>query len=53
MYGLCRGVPDGAKSVTACIMSVRVVCEIILAGFNLAVSTTIQYLYQNVSFGPL
>ena len=43
MYSLRKGAPGGAKSATACIMSLRVAgagaAEIILADFNLAVST--------------
>ena len=34
-----RGMPDRAKNSTGCIMSLPVVYEIILADFNLAVST--------------
>ena len=39
MYSLRRGALDRAKSTTACIMSLRVACKIILVDFNLAVST--------------
>ena len=43
MYSLRKGAPGGAKSATACIMSLRVAgagaAEIILEDFNLAVST--------------
>ena len=36
---LRRGASGGAKHTTACIMSLRVACKLILADFNLAVST--------------
>ena len=39
MYSLRRGAPDRAKSATACITSLCVASKMILAGFNLAVST--------------
>ena len=39
MNNSCRGVLGGAKSATACITSLRVAGKIILADFNLAVST--------------
>ena len=39
MYSSRRRVPGGAKSATACITSLRVAGEIILADFNLTVST--------------
>ena len=39
MYNLCAGALDGAKSATACIMSLWLAYEILLADFNLAVST--------------
>ena len=38
MYSLCRGVLGGAMSTTACIMSLCIAYEIILADFNLMVS---------------
>ena len=37
MYSLRRGVLDGAKSATACIMSLRL--QMKLVDFNLAIST--------------
>ena len=40
MYRLRRGAPDRAKGATACIMSLRIMCEIILVDFNLVVSTS-------------
>ena len=40
MYSLRKGAPDKAKSATACIVSLCIACEIILADFNLAVSTS-------------
>ena len=39
MYSSRRGPLDGAKSTTACIMSLYVACKRILADFNLTVST--------------
>ena len=39
MYSSSRGAPGGMKSVIACIVSLRVAGKIILANFNLAVST--------------
>ena len=38
MYSLHRGAPDGAKSATACIMSLCVMFKLILLDFNLGVS---------------